>query len=130
MKILIAEDDTATRALFQAIFDLHPEHQVTLVADGQEAWKLLDDANRWFDVAILDQQMPGLTGLELLRRIRDAVHLQNLDTIMCTVVKDRDTITKAIAFGTTHYLIKPPAEATLMAKLAQIAAARSPGGRR
>jgi CheY-like chemotaxis protein len=120
MNILIADDDLVCREFMRGLFKKWPEHQVTIVEDGLEAWAMLDDPKRWFDVALLDVGMPHLTGLELLHRLRESPLHRSLDVVMCTARNDRDTITAVIALGAKHYLVKPCNEAALAAKLKQI----------
>lgn len=122
MKILIVDDDPISREVLAAIVARNDDHQVTTAEGAEEAWALLDDPARWFDVLFLDQQMPGLDGLGLLKRIAGAPHLQSLEIVMCTVANDRATIVKAIQGGARNYIVKPPTEAVVTAKLAQIAA--------
>ena len=110
--------------MLMSIFTKWPDHQVTFVADGQAALTLLKDASRWFDVLLLDVQMPELTGFEVLARIRDEAHLRSLEIIMCTLANERGSILKAVELGARHYLIKPPTEAAIADKLGKIAAKR------
>jgi CheY-like chemotaxis protein len=121
MNILLADDDPISRETAVALFKKWPEHQLTVVTDGLEAWAMLDDAKRWFDVAILDVKMPHLTGLEVLSRWRTSFHFQkSLEIVMCTALNDRETITQSIKLGAKHYLVKPFSEKSLSEKLQQI----------
>ena len=65
MHILIADDDSNYREFATRLCAKWPEHQLTLAEDGREAWAMLDDPKRWFDVALLDVNMPHLTGIEV-----------------------------------------------------------------
>ena len=125
MKILIADDDYACRALLAGILSKMPEHQVTIAEDGKTAWEMLDDAGRFFDVAFLDIAMPAPDGLEILKRVADVPHLRSIAVVICTASNDRTTIGKAIAAGARHYVVKPCVEATIVAKLQQIEAIHS-----
>lgn len=122
MKILIVDDDPVSRDVLAAIIAKLPDHQVTVADGGETAWALLDDPSRWFDVLFLDQQMPGLDGLGLLQRIAGSPLLHSLEVVMCTAANDRTTITKAIQLGARHYIVKPPTEGLIAAKLEKIAA--------
>jgi DNA-binding response OmpR family regulator len=124
MNILIADDDLVCREYMRGLFGKWPEHQVTLAEDGREAWAILDDPKRWFDVAMLDVGMPHLSGLDLLKRLRESGLHRSLDIVMCTARNDRDTITAVIGLGAKHYLIKPCTEPVIAAKLKQIAEKR------
>lgn len=125
MNILIADDEPRCRELLSHLFAKWPEHQLTLAADGAEAWDLLDDPKRWFDVAILDLNMPRQSGLEVLRRLRESPLHRSVEPVICTARKDRETLAQVIALGARHYIIKPWTEKTIADKLLQIAQTRA-----
>ncbi len=125
MNILIADDDARCREMMRHLFAKWPEHQLTFAEDGCEAWALLDDPKRWFDVAILDLNMPKWTGLDVIRRLRESPLHKSVVPIICTASNDRDTIKQAIAFGVRHYIVKPWTEAQIADKLRQIADKRA-----
>jgi CheY-like chemotaxis protein len=120
MNILLADDDTHYREFAARLFEKWPEHQLTLAEDGRSAWAMLDDPKRWFDVVLLDVNMPHLSGLEVLTRIKESPLHRSLEIVMCTAHNDRATITGAIALGAKYYLVKPYPEAALSEKLNQI----------
>lgn len=120
MKILIADDEYLYRELLAGIVAQRPDDQATTVEDGLAAWQLLDDPRRFFDVVFLDIKMPGLDGLEVLRRVRSSPMLQNTAIIICTSHKDLGTISKAIQLGAKHFIIKPYTEVAIAQKLRQI----------
>jgi len=80
MNILCADDDPWTGALYQQILaklaaeSRHLargiEYVVCSITDGQAAWDLLESDLERFEVVILDQVMPGMTGLEIVTRLR------------------------------------------------------------
>jgi len=120
MHILIADDDVSSRQLLEGLCKQSSVHQVVTVENGKEAWALLDDPNRWFDVVFLDVSMPHWSGLEVLKRLHGSTLHRSLQVVMCTASNDRDTITQAIALGAKHYIIKPCTAQTVGAKLKQI----------
>jgi two-component system chemotaxis response regulator CheY len=125
MNILIADDEARYRDMMRHLFEKWPEHQLTLAEDGSEAWMLLDDPNRWFDVAILDLNMPKWTGLDVLRRLRESPLHKSVEPIICTASNDRDTIKQVIALGVRHYIVKPWTEGQIADKLRLIAESRA-----
>ena len=125
MNILIADDEPRYRDLMAILFEKWPEHTLTLAEDGHEAWVLLSDPKKRFDVAFLDINMPRLTGLDVLKRLGESDRHRSVETIMCTARNDRATITEAIGFGARHYLVKPWKEDAIAAKLQVIAAERN-----
>lgn len=124
MNILIADDEPRCRDLLCHLFEKWPEHNLTLAADGEEAWGLLDDPKRWFDVVILDLNMPKRTGLDVLKQLRESPLLRSVEPVICTARNDRETITRAIALGVRHYIVKPWTEQVIADKLRVIAQAR------
>lgn len=121
MKILIADDESIHRELLSGIIAQWPEHQVTAVENGLDAWQLLDDPRRYFDVVFLDIKMPGLTGLEVMKRVRGSPMIQNTAIVICTSHNDLGTISKVIQLGAKHFIVKPCTEATVAEKLRLIA---------
>jgi YesN/AraC family two-component response regulator len=102
-----------------------PFYTLTLAANGHEAWVLLSDPEKSFDVAFLDINMPRMTGLDVLKHLAESDRHRSVETVMCTARNDRATITEAMVLGARHYLIKPWRESAITAKLQQIAASRN-----
>ncbi len=117
MKILVVEDEPVSREVLRTILAANPGFHVTLADNGQDAWALLDDPSRYFDVVFLDIVMPDPDGLEILSRIRSSPLHRGLQVIMCTSSNDRSTVIKAIQLGAQHYMVKPATEAGVMGKL-------------
>lgn len=119
MNILVADDDPTSRLIVQtALRSLG--HECHTVSDGIQAW----DAFRSHrpDVVISDWMMPGLTGLELCRRIRAHATGDYTYIIMVTSQGGHDEILEGMTAGADDYLIKPLDSDDLQARL--IAAAR------
>jgi CheY-like chemotaxis protein len=68
-RILVADDDKGARCLISAILG-DAGYEVNTASDGQEAWEAL--AHEPYDLLVTDNQMPRLTGTELIKRIREA----------------------------------------------------------
>lgn len=120
MKILIIEDDAVCRAVLTTILAKMPEHHVAAAESAELGWEWLNDPGRSFDMVFLDIGLPGMSGLELLERLKESFFHRSLQIVMCTAANDRTTITKAIQLGAKHYLVKPLNEAAVVAKLQQI----------
>jgi CheY-like chemotaxis protein len=67
--VLVADDDSSVRRTLAALL-VNAGFAVTQAADGAEALALLTEPDRGFAAAVLDRQMPGLTGPEVLTRVR------------------------------------------------------------
>lgn len=101
---IIVEDDPMVAQIDQQYFQQMEDIKVDAVfGNGQAAWDYLQ-ANP-VDLAILDVYMPGLSGTELLRLIRD----RNLkcSVIMVTAASEMSVVDKALRLGVSDYLIKP-----------------------
>lgn len=101
-RILIAEDDDATRALLRAFFE-KKGFRVEAVPNGRIALERLLAGG--FDVALLDVMMPEMTGFEALEQAR----LQAVTTpvIMATALSDAQDVVRGLAIGADDYVTKP-----------------------
>ena len=74
-----------------------------VASNGQEALEEL--ANKQFDLMLLDVRMPGMSGLEVLRRSRD--DQPSMSVVMLSALRDVQVIAEAIALGADDYISKP-----------------------
>ena len=102
MSLLLVEDDDEFRETC-ALWMSRKGHSVTEAPDGHEALHLF--SQRHFDVAVIDLNMPGLTGLEVIERLRS----DNVETevIMLTGQATVDSAVQAMKLGACDYLSKP-----------------------
>jgi two-component system, chemotaxis family, chemotaxis protein CheY len=113
-RVLVADDDKAMRTLLvHALGPLGIEEAVE-AADGDEALALFQQSE--FDLILLDLEMPGKTGLEVLRAIRS--HPSDVPVIMVTAKRSRESVLEAAEAGVTDYLVKPIDQEVLKKKLA------------
>ncbi len=101
MRVLIAEDDRSLRTVMERA--LRVKVETVTCGDGAEALGLLEAGG--FDVAVVDIRMPGLDGLELLRRSRalpDPPHV-----IVITAQNTMSNAIEAMKGGAYEYLCKP-----------------------
>jgi DNA-binding NtrC family response regulator len=102
-RILVVDDAEGIRGYLANLLELRG-YQVDTAEDGRRALALLD-AGAAPDVILLDVMMPGLGGLETLRRIREAHPSANV--VMLSVVGRAQTIVEAMQLGAVDYLNKP-----------------------
>lgn len=79
------------------------QYKVTTCKSGTEALEIIDDVN--FDIVFLDENMPGLTGLETLNEIKE--RRANLPVVMITKSEEEYLMEEAIGSKIADYLIKP-----------------------
>src|SRR3984885_15032312 len=104
MRILIAEDDAASRMIVEATV-AQLGYDFVSTTDGEAAWHAFPSAD--VDVVISDRSMPGMDGLELCRRIRSTPRAKYTYFIFVTSSGDVRRAMDANEAGADDYLIKP-----------------------
>jgi two-component system response regulator FlrC len=100
--ILVVDDEPAMRLLVTSV--LRDEgHEVTAAANGEEVLQLL--ASRHYHVIVTDLKMPGMSGVELLERVKE----EDPETavILLTAFGSVEGAVEAMRKGAAHYLLKP-----------------------
>ena len=105
MQVLVADDDPVYRTLLNELFG-EWGFDVTLAADGQEAWEILQGADPP-KLIVLDWMMPRMDGFEVCKRIRSETRSKNTYVLMMTGSRKKAEIMKAVVAGADDYLIKP-----------------------
>lgn len=105
MRVLIAEDQAVSRRLLTHALEKWG-YEVTAVRDGREAWDQLqrDDSP---NLAILDWMMPGLNGVEVVRRIRERNAEPYKYVILLTGRSEKGDLVEAMGSGADDYIVKP-----------------------
>lgn len=105
MKLLIAEDDKLSRMMLEKIF-IDSEYELSIAADGDEAWRiLLEPAHP--HLLILDWMMPGMTGVEIVQRLRKRTDGHTYYTIILTTLDAPADISFALEGGADEFVPKP-----------------------
>lgn len=105
-RILVADDDAVNLRLLLALLE-KAGCEVITARDGGEAWSLIRNSSPLFDVVILDRKMPGMDGLEILKRMKEVPGLRYLPVILQTGMGERDQILEGIQAGALYYAPKP-----------------------
>lgn len=113
MKILIVDDEPVLRRMVR--LTLEGEHEVAEAADGAAALAALSGQGP-FEVVLLDQKMPGMSGIDVLVDIRRLAPATRV--VMLTAHASLDLATEALARGASHFLSKPMTPALLRAAVA------------
>lgn len=119
MNILIVDDKASVRSAMAKILEGLGLSDIMHAVDGEAAWDLLNTEEVSVDLVISDLEMPGMTGIELLRAIRGADRLSRLPFIMATTVSDRHVILETMRLGIQAYIVKPFDSPTIELKLKQ-----------
>jgi|SRR5581483_2577261 len=104
MKVLIADDNPISRRVLQEL--LRTEYDVVVAPNGEKAWDLLQasDAPR---LALLDWVMPGLAGVDICRRVRQAHHLAPVYLLLLTARQRISDVVTGFEAGADDYVTKP-----------------------
>ena len=102
--ILVVDDHEEIQDALAEILE-EEGHQVVQAVDGLEALEVISSSRP--DVVLLDIAMPGMDGLDTLRRLKDQPEFSSLPVIMVTAQGDRQNMVKAVQLSVRDYVMKP-----------------------
>ena len=118
MAILVVDDQQPMRKTIAYILRQLGLKHIEFAEDGDEAWKLINEAR--VDLVLLDWNMPRLSGLSLLERIRRSESYAKLPVIMITAEANIEHVQMAMLAGVTDYVVKPFSPDTLYKKILSV----------
>jgi two-component system chemotaxis response regulator CheY len=118
MKILIVDDFSTMRRIVKNLLHDLGYTNTQEADDGKTAWPMLQAGD--FDFVVTDWNMPGMTGIDLLKNIRGDAKLAKIPVLMVTAEAQREQIIEAAKAGVNGYIIKPFTAVTLKEKLDKI----------
>ena len=116
MKILVVEDDRVVGQYIKRGLE-EAQYHADLVDDGREALRIISGSH--YDLIVLDLRLPGMTGLELLRTVRDRGI-----TVPVLVLTAQDAVghkVEALRSGADDYVTKPFAFEEVLARVEALA---------
>lgn len=116
-RILIADDDELVAELASEVL-IDAGHACGWVTSAEAAWQCA--RRKRPDILLLDQTMPGESGLSLLRRLRQSENLYDLPVMMFTAINGEADETQAIYAGAQDFIRKPFDPALLVRRVARI----------
>jgi two-component system phosphate regulon response regulator PhoB len=121
--ILVVEDEPGIQELLK--FNLgHHGHEVTLADDAESATVRMREAVP--DLILLDWMLPGASGIELTRRIRNDARLKDVPIILLTARGDERDKVMGLETGADDYITKPFSPRELMARIKAVLRRRAP----
>lgn len=118
MKFLVVDDFSTMRRIVKNLLNDLGYPNVTEADDGKTALPMLQAGG--FDFLISDWNMPGMSGLDLIKAVRSDAKLAKLPVLMLTAEAKREQIIEAAQAGVNGYVIKPFTAETLKEKLDKI----------
>ncbi|HEY9200882.1 MAG TPA: chemotaxis response regulator CheY [Gammaproteobacteria bacterium] len=118
MKILIVDDFSTMRRIIKNLLRDLGFNNTDEADDGNTGLPKLQSGN--YDFLVTDWNMPGMTGIELLRAVRADERLKSLPVLMVTAEAKKEQIVMAAQEGVNGYIVKPFTAQTLKEKIEKI----------
>ena len=118
-KILVVDDFSTMRRIVKLTLKQIGYSNVTEAESALDAQVLLKDDQ--FDLIVCDWNMPGMSGLDLLKWVRAQERLREVPFLMVTAEAKKQNIIEAVQAGVTNYVVKPFNKQTLAERVQAIA---------
>ncbi|SMP48047.1 response regulator [Anoxynatronum buryatiense] len=106
MKILSVDDSAIVRKIIRGAVEVLG-YDLLEASDGLEGMEVLEKNVEEIGLILLDWNMPGMNGLELLEKIKSNKLYSYIPVMMVTTESEKENIVKAIKAGAVHYVVKP-----------------------
>ncbi|MBZ4681676.1 response regulator [Thermodesulfobacterium sp.] len=118
LKILVVDDFATMRKIIKNILTQLGFKNILEADDGSSALELLKKEK--IDLIISDWNMPKMSGLDLLKAVRNDPNLKDILFVMVTAEAQKDNVIEAIKHGVNQYIVKPFTPETLKEKLEKV----------
>lgn len=118
MKVLVVDDFATMRKIVRNILKQIGFENITEAEDGNNALQILKNEN--IGLVVTDWNMPNMTGLDLLRTIRQDTKTANLPVLMVTAEGLKENVLEAVKAGVNNYVVKPFTAEVLQEKIETI----------
>ena len=125
MEILIVDDFSTMRKIVKDLLTELGFSKFDEADDGSSAWPMIQSGK--YDLIVSDWNMPQMTGIELLKKVRSDSELKETPFLLITAEAKRSQIIEADEAGVDGYIVKPFTAATLNEKIHHIFEMRSQG---
>ncbi len=113
--ILVVDDTDMNRDVLSRRLQ-RDGHEVVTAGNGREALQLISENE--FDLVLLDVMMPEISGLEVLKQVRESKSMQVLPVIMATGLSETEDVIEGLRLGANDYVTKPLNFPVLQARVA------------
>ncbi|MEZ0328010.1 MAG: chemotaxis response regulator CheY [Dissulfuribacterales bacterium] len=118
IKVLIVDDFATMRRIVKNILTQLGFKNFIEADDGSTAWDVLQKEQ--VDFIVSDWNMPKMTGIELLKKVRADERFQNIPFLMVTAEAQKENIVEAVKARVSNYIVKPFTPETLSEKIEKI----------
>lgn len=118
MRVLVVDDFSTMRRIVKNILRQLGFTNVVEADDGTTAWEILNKEK--IDFVISDWNMPQMTGIELLRKVRASEELGRMPFLMVTAEAQQENIIEAAQARVSNYIVKPFTADTMKQKIDKI----------
>lgn len=118
MKVLVVDDFATMRKIVRNILKQIGFEDITEAEDGSVALRLLK--NEPVGLVVTDWNMPNMSGLDLLREIRQNPRTAKIPVLMVTAEGLKDNVLEAVKAGVNNYVVKPFTAEVLQEKIETI----------
>ena len=118
IKVLIVDDFATMRRILKNILKQIGFKNLVEADDGTTAWEVLESQE--IDLIISDWNMPKMTGLELLKKVRASDKYKTSPFLMVTAEAQKQNVIEAVQAGVSNYVVKPFTAEAISDKLSKI----------
>ena len=118
MRVLVVDDFSTMRRIVKNTLRQIGFTNIEEAEDGQKAYDRLSTEK--FDFVVSDWNMPNMTGIDLLRKVRATPQIKDIPFLMVTAEAKQENIVEAIKAGVSNYIVKPFTVATLDEKIKKV----------
>ncbi|ADE15375.1 phosphate regulon transcriptional regulatory protein PhoB [Nitrosococcus halophilus Nc 4] len=112
--ILVVDDETAIREMLGFVLT-QEGYNYQAAADAEQAWQRLNESHP--DLILLDWMLPGISGVDLARRLKREPNTRSLPLIMLTARDDEEDKVRGLNVGADDYITKPFSPTELIARV-------------
>ena len=123
MKILVIDDMATMRKIIKNMLGQIGFTNITEADDGATAWPMIEEARTGgepYEFIVSDWNMPQMSGLDLLKKMRDMEEYKKLPFLMITAEAEQGNVVIAVKAGVSNFIVKPFSAQVLKEKIDKI----------
>ncbi len=123
MKILVVDDMATMRKIIKNMLGQIGFTNITQADDGATAWPMIEEARNAgepYEFIVSDWNMPQMSGLDLLKKIRADENYKHLPFLMITAEAEQGNVVIAVKAGVSNFIVKPFSAQVLKEKISKI----------